>query len=91
MANKDSEINSILIVIAMEQEALPLIRSLNLEMMSPLPFPFGLPAVAWKGKVGRSTVHLIWCGRYVLQYSYFIYLNISLIVLDGICSFFIII
>ena len=68
MANKDSEINSILLVIAMEQEALPLVRSLNLEMLSPLPFPFGLPAVAWKGKVGRSTVHLIWCGRYVLQY-----------------------
>ena len=71
MANKDSEINSILLVIAMEQEALPLVRSLNLEMLSPLPFPFGLPAVAWKGKVGRSTVHLIWCGRYVLQYLVF--------------------
>ena len=71
MANKDSEINSILLVIAMEQEALPLVRSLNLEMLSPLPFPFGLPAVAWKGKVGRSTVHLIWCGRYVLQYFVF--------------------
>ena len=71
MANKDSEINSILLVIAMEQEALPLVRSLNLEMLSTLPFPFGLPAVAWKGKVGRSTVHLIWCGRYVLQYFVF--------------------
>ena len=77
MSTKDSEIDSILLVIAMEQEALPLVRSLNLEMLSPLPFPFGLPAVAWKGKVGRSTVHLIWCGRYVCSNLYCTYLNIT--------------
>lgn len=59
----DPEIKSVLIVIAMEQEALPIVTELNLEMVTPSPFLPGLPAVAWKGNVGRLLVHLIWCGR----------------------------
>ena len=59
----DSAIESVLLVVAMEQEALPIIRELNLQEIIPSPFLVGLPAVAWKGNVGNLRVHLIWCGR----------------------------
>ena len=62
--NEDPKIKSVLLVTAMEQEALPCVAALSLEKVSPSPFPWGLPAVAWKGNVGKLHVHLIWCGRY---------------------------
>ena len=62
----DPVVESVLLVVAMEQEAMPIINELNLQKITPSPFLVGLPAVAWKGNVGKLIVHLIWCGRYVL-------------------------
>ena len=62
---EESIVQSVFIVTAMEEEALPIILELNLQKITPSPFRFGLPAVVWKGNVGNLNVHLIWCGRYV--------------------------
>jgi len=60
---KEPEIKSVILIMAMEQEALPLVNEFHLERIMPSPFMPGLPAVAWKGTVGGLVIQLVWCGR----------------------------
>ena len=62
-SSKDPEIKSVLMIIAMEQEALPIVKHFNLEKVDHPNFIPGLPAVAWKGYVKGLLLHLVWCGR----------------------------
>ena len=55
---------SVLFVVAMEQEAMPLVTRFCLERRSPSPFLPGAPFVAWEGMTAEGIVlRLVWMGR----------------------------
>ena len=57
-------VRTVVLVMAMEQEAEPFIQKHNLKLeVSPSPFVPGTPFKAFGGVVGGVAVHLIWTGR----------------------------
>jgi len=60
----DAATKTVLFVVAMEQEAMPLVTRFGLERRSPSPFLPGAPFVAWEGTTADGVVlHLVWVGR----------------------------
>ena len=57
-------VRRIMIIVAMEQEMMPIVASLGLHTVDPSPFLPGAPFVAWEGEVnGDTAIHAVWCGR----------------------------
>ncbi|KAL3927903.1 MAG: hypothetical protein SGPRY_002618 [Prymnesium sp.] len=55
--------DSVIIVIAMKEEAMPLVDHFQLERLEPSRFIQGSPMVAWYGEVaGPVRLHVVWCG-----------------------------
>lgn len=55
--------DSVIIVIAMKEEAMPLVDHYQLERLEPSRFIQGSPMVAWYGEVaGPVRLHVVWCG-----------------------------
>ena len=62
--DKDDVISRVLIMFAMQQEALPFINSLNLKLISPSPFGTRLPFVANQGLTDTGDeIIVVWNGR----------------------------
>ena len=60
----DDVVRVVLIIVAMEEEAAPLVEKLSLRRRD-TPFLAGSPMwmVAWSGEFGGLTVHVVWCGQ----------------------------
>lgn len=58
-----SPVRRVMIVIAMEQEALPIVTKFRLTEMKENSFLPGAPFKAWVGDVGAIVLTVIWCGR----------------------------
>lgn len=56
-------VHNVLIVVAMEQETMPLVRRFDLKRCPDTTFLPGAPFVAWSGKVGDVRLRVVWCGR----------------------------
>jgi len=56
-------INRVVILVAMEQEARPFIRSHDMKKMKPQPFEDKSPMVAFHAKKENCDVYLVWNGR----------------------------
>lgn len=63
MATGSPVVRNIIIVIAMEQEAMPIVEKFHLRRCIPTPFLTGAPFVTWVGEVGSITLRVVWCGR----------------------------
>ena len=53
---------SVLLVVAMQQEAQPIIDAFDMRKLDHAFLP-GAAFVAWQGMIGELTVRLVWCGR----------------------------
>ena len=53
---------SVLLVVAMQQEAAPIIEAFSMRKL-PHCFLPGAAFVAWEGMIGELTLRLVWCGR----------------------------
>ena len=58
-----AEVRSVLLVVAMEQEAAPIIEHFALQKLAEPGFLPGAPMVAWEGTAGCLTLRLVWNGR----------------------------
>lgn len=60
----DAATRAVLFVVAMEEEAMPLVTRFGLERRSPSPFLPGAPFVAWEGTTTDGIkLRLVWVGR----------------------------
>jgi 5'-methylthioadenosine nucleosidase len=61
-ATRDAAIQHVLLVVAMEQEAAPIIEKFAMQQLDHRFLP-GAPFVAWEGQVEDLRLQLVWCGR----------------------------
>ncbi|CAN6463526.1 unnamed protein product [Victoria cruziana] len=62
-AGQERPISTVVIIIAMQTEALPLVNSLQLVEDKNPPFPHGVPWVRYVGSYKDLKINLIWPGK----------------------------
>ena len=59
----DIPVRNVLIIVAMEQETMPLVKRFDLKRCPDKTFLPGAPFVGWSGNVGDIVLRVVWCGR----------------------------
>ena len=59
----DRPVRNVLIIVAMEQETMPLVKRFDLKRCPDKTFLPGAPFVGWSGNVGDIVLRVVWCGR----------------------------
>lgn len=63
MSSSELPVRNVIIIVAMEQEASPLVERFQLQRLRNDIFLPGAPFIAWQGEVGKLTLRVVWCGR----------------------------